>query len=272
MRVGEPCEKMPREGQDVLAAIAQRRHADVEHVQAVVEVQAKAAALDLLGQLLVCRGDDAHVDGQIARAPQPAERHLLEDAQQLRLRRHRHLADLVEEQRPAVGLLEQPALLRLRVGERAALVAEQLALQKILGDGRAVDLDERAVAPPRRAPRDQVRDQLLARAGLALDQDGRVGRLGDLVDHADHLLHRRRQTGNEVAHRGLRPRPQLADLRAQALGLQRLAHGDDEIGELQRLRQVVERAQLQRLHRAGDVGVRGRDHDQRIDAPLARLL
>jgi hypothetical protein len=44
---------------------------------------------------------------------------------------------------------------------------------------------------------------------------------------------------------------QLAHLRAQPLGLQRLAHGDDQIGQLQRLRQVVERAQLQRLHGAG---------------------
>ena len=48
-------------------------------------------------------------------------------AQQARLQVERHVADLVEEQRAAVGLLEAAAPRRLRAGEGAALVAEQLA-------------------------------------------------------------------------------------------------------------------------------------------------
>ena len=56
---------------------------------------------------------------------------LLEEPQQLGLQRRRHLADLVEKHRAAVGLLEQAALLLPRVGERAALVAEQLALEQV---------------------------------------------------------------------------------------------------------------------------------------------
>ena len=50
----------------------------------------------------------------------------------------RDLADLVEEERAAVGLLEAPLATRDRAGERAALVAEQLALEERLGERRAV--------------------------------------------------------------------------------------------------------------------------------------
>ena len=69
-----------------------------------------------------------------------------EHAQQAHLQVGRHVADLVEEQRAAFGLLEPAAPQRLRAGERAALVAEQLGLQQVLRDRRGVDRDER---PPR---------------------------------------------------------------------------------------------------------------------------
>jgi len=53
-------------------------------------------------------------------------------AQQLGLQRQRELADLVEKDRAGVGLDEQARLVDARVGERAALVAEQLALDQPL--------------------------------------------------------------------------------------------------------------------------------------------
>ena len=49
------------ERRDVLRALAQRRHADRQHVQAVVQVLAEALLLDGLQQIDVGRGDDAHV-------------------------------------------------------------------------------------------------------------------------------------------------------------------------------------------------------------------
>ena len=74
-----------------------------------------------------------------------------EHAQQLRLQRRGHLGDLVEEERAAVGQLEaaQPPL--GGAGEGAALVAEQLALDERLGDGRAVEGDERLLARSERS-------------------------------------------------------------------------------------------------------------------------
>ena len=57
----------------------------------------------------------------------------------LGLRGRGEQADFVEEQRAAVGRLEQADAGALRVGERAALVAEQLGLGERLGQRRAVE-------------------------------------------------------------------------------------------------------------------------------------
>ena len=53
-----------------------------------------------------------------------------------------HVADLVEEQRAALGLLEASSPLLLRPGKRAALMAKKLGLQQVLRTCRGVDRDE----------------------------------------------------------------------------------------------------------------------------------
>ena len=114
-----------------------------EHVQPVVQVLAQLALLHRLERVDVGRGDDAHVDRLLVAAAEAAERALLQHAQQLDLRRRRHLGDLVEEQRAAVGELEAALPPLGGAGERALLVAEDLALEQRLGNRRAVDGDER---------------------------------------------------------------------------------------------------------------------------------
>src|SRR5204863_352965 len=89
------------------------------------------------------------------------------------LERVGELADVVEEERAALGELDAAAAPRERAGERAALVPEQLALEQLLGQRRAVDGDEwsaRALAPAV----DRARRQLLAGAALAEQEHGRV--------------------------------------------------------------------------------------------------
>ena len=113
----------------------------------------------------------------------------LEHAQQVHLHVGRHLGDLVEEQRAAVGALEAAAVLPRRAGERALLVAEQLGLDQVRRDGAAVDGDERAAAALA-AIVDRPGDELLARSRLAYDEDrGRRGR--HLLDHRVHGSHGR---------------------------------------------------------------------------------
>src|SRR3989454_12673025 len=65
----------------------------------------------------------------------------LDRPQQLPLDREIDVADLVEEQEPALSCLDEARLRFLGVRERAALVAEQLGFHERRGQGRAVDLD-----------------------------------------------------------------------------------------------------------------------------------
>ncbi len=76
-------------------------------------------------------------------AADAADLALLQHAQQLALHAGRHLADLVEEQRAAVGDLEQAARVVLGAGEGAARVAEQRRFEQRLRDRGAVFADER---------------------------------------------------------------------------------------------------------------------------------
>ena len=99
----------------------------------------------------------------------------------------RQVADLVEEERAAVGELEAALLLRARVRERAGLVAEQLGLDEAFGQRGAAHADE-GLARAGRVVVEGVGDELLARAGLAADQDGRPARRG-LNDLLVELLH-----------------------------------------------------------------------------------
>ena len=107
-------------------------------------------------------------------AAEPLELALLQHAQQLDLDVRVHVADLVEEQRAAVGPLEAPLLARRRAGERPFLVAEQLRLDQRVGQRRAADLHER-LGCALRVVVDRLRDQLLAGARLAADQHRGVG-------------------------------------------------------------------------------------------------
>ena len=177
-----------REQRDVLAPLAQRRHVQREHGQAVVEVGAEATALDLAGEVAVGGGDHPHVDVVRAVGADALDLAALQRAQQLGLQRQRQLADLVEEQRAPVGHLELARPVAQRAGEGARHVAEQLALGDRLRQRRAVDVDQRLFAPRRQGVH-VLRDQLLADAGLAGDEHRQVGG-GDHLDLLEQPRHR----------------------------------------------------------------------------------
>ena len=91
---------------DVLGPVAQRRHADADDVDPVVEVLAELALLNRLRRVDICRGDQPHVHRLFLLPAEPADCSLLQHAQQLRLDARRHLGDLVEEQRARMCKLE----------------------------------------------------------------------------------------------------------------------------------------------------------------------
>ena len=98
--------------------------------------------------------------------------------------------DLVEEERPAVGDLEEPLLLLVRAREAPLLVTEQLALEQVLGHRGAVLPDEELVAAARAVVHGGG-DELLAHARLPLDEHRHL-RVDDLVELRDEGAHRAR--------------------------------------------------------------------------------
>ena len=186
----------PGELGDVALALAQGRDPDGEDAQTVEEVLAEGALGDAALQIAVRGGDDAGVDLDGAAAADAGDLPLLEDAQELGLGGEGQLADLVEEDGALVGDLEETGLaLAVGPGEGAALVAEQLALGKVLGDRAAVDADE-VLPGAGGALVDVRRDALLADAGLALDEDDGV-ELGGAADDAQEV-ERRGILGDEL--------------------------------------------------------------------------
>ena len=152
-------------------------------------------------QVPVRRGDQADRDLLLFGAADPGERLGLEHAEHPGLGGQRHLADLVEEQGAAVGPGKHALVLGDGPGERPFFVAEQLALEQLLGDRRAVDRDER----PGRARRqivDEARRELLARPALAVQQHRRRAR-GHALDEHLQLAHR----GRAPDHSRHLPRP-----------------------------------------------------------------
>ena len=160
---------------------------------------------------------------------------------------------------PPDGQLELPELLLVRAGERAALVAEQRALDQLVRDRRQVDRDERRVAPAGLAV-EQPREQLLAGAALAENQHRRR-QLRDLLHQIDDVADLPARTDQELA---LAP---LGDLGAQhhhlaveILALAGVAHERSQLVVVEGLGDVVVGAVLHRLHGGLDL-VDRRDHD-----------
>src|ERR1700691_1010033 len=91
-------------------------------------------------------------------------------------------------------------------GEGAALMAEHLGLQQLVGNRRAIDRHESAPAP-RRQGMDRPRDDFLAGAALARDQHGRIGG-GNALDQGPQLDYAR-MLADEAAF-GERPRSAIS--------------------------------------------------------------
>ena len=172
---------------DIVDALAQRRHPDREHVQAVVEIFAELAVFDLLDHVAVGRRDQAEVDLDRLLRTDRIDLAFLQRAQQLDLRFERQFADFVEEQRAAVGFLEFADASVDGARERALLVAEQDAFDQVFRDRAAVDGDER-LAGALAFALDGACDQFLADAALAFDENGDV-RCGRALAERDDALH-----------------------------------------------------------------------------------
>ena len=147
------------------------------------------------------------------------------------------------------------------------LVAEELRFDELLGDGGAVDLDER-LAGPQAVGVDGPGDELLARAALAVDQDGGVGRR-DLEDLLPEVLDERVVADDLVVLLGLLL--EVLAFPAEARLLEGVADAEEDALAVERLLQEIEGPELGRLDGRLD-GALPRDHDDlRDERPLPEL-
>src|SRR5262249_50743088 len=111
-----------------------------------------------------------------------------------------HFSDLVEKERPAVGLLEHADPIADRARECAAHVAEELTLDQIFRDRTAVHCDEGS-GRSRGSPVTGARDYLLARARFTLQANRGLRRRDPLDDGVDaaHLETRAHDVGEALA-------------------------------------------------------------------------
>ena len=156
------------EERDIVPPVPKGREVDGDHAQPVVEVLPERAARDHPLQALVGGRDHADIHPDIPRRADGLHLPLLKDPQEARLDRGARGADLVKEDRAAVGRLEEAVLAGDRPGEGAFLVPEELGLQQRLGDRPAAHRHERLAAAA--AVRvEGASDELLSRAALAVD-------------------------------------------------------------------------------------------------------
>ena len=178
--------KWSRNKRDFVAALAQRRNLDVEHVEPVVQVGPEFALFDPLGQIAVGGGDHADVGGRLhaigADAPDLA---VLEKAEHESLHAQTGLADFVEEDGAAVGEFQQAGLVAVCTGEAAPHMTEQLRLEQRIGNCGAVERDQLDVAAAALLMNEPGHD-FLTDTALAREENFGV-RTGGVVDFTFEL-------------------------------------------------------------------------------------
>jgi len=126
-------EKIARQQGDVLGAFPQRRHGQGQHIEAIVQVLAKALGAEAGLQVLVGRGDDPDIDGLRVAGADRADLAALQAAQQFGLDGGADVADLIEMDGAAVGGGEQAPVVAVGPGEGASDVAESSLSSRFSG-------------------------------------------------------------------------------------------------------------------------------------------
>src|SRR5215475_401559 len=147
---------MEREQFNVTDSLAQRRHADRLLFDTFKQILAEIPAPNRFGKIDVGGADEPRPELNLLLPSKTTETPLLNHAQQLALQRRRKVSDLIEEKRSISGLLKISDAALFSVGENSFLVAEHLALEQVLGNGRDLHVNPRLVG---------MRPQLVNRPG-----------------------------------------------------------------------------------------------------------
>src|SRR5262245_60960166 len=110
-------DKMLDEGQNILAALSERRYRNGHHTEPEIKVLTKRAAFHLRLQVSIGRGDDADINLLFLNSADAPKPFLLHHGQDPGLNRRFHFGDLVEKNSPFVGQFEQSRLAGVSAGE-----------------------------------------------------------------------------------------------------------------------------------------------------------
>src|ERR1043166_4563054 len=180
-------DEVVHEQRNILQTFAKRRQGYVDDVQAIEEIAAEPPGLDCRGEISVGARDDTAVDLDRLDAAESPHLLVLDPAEELHLKVHRHLADLVQEDRAMIRGSEQAGTRLHGAGEGALHVPEELALHKRVRNGSTVDGHEGLIATGTGRV-DGASDEFLAGAALPGDQHVTPSGadLGDLSADGDH--------------------------------------------------------------------------------------
>ena len=175
------------QNRNVHFAIAEWRHCDRHDMQAEKQVVTEFSFGNEFGKILVRCSDQADIGVERFAASDTLEGSLAQDAQDFHLRGEVDLADLIQKQRAAFGLLKpaDPTLEGSREG--SFLMAEQLAREQLGRECGTMDGEEFPLRPGAEVV-NGVCGEFFARAALALDQNRRAGG-SHLLDRLENLHH-----------------------------------------------------------------------------------
>src|ERR1700758_2791846 len=143
-------EEMPEQERNFRGPLPERWNINGKDIQSIVKILAQAAGFHGLLNLYVGGGEHSHVNANHVAPTEPRVLMILKHMQELRLQMGTHLSDLVQKNRALIRQFKFAWLRTHRSRKRALLVAEQLGLQQLAGEGGAVDLDERLIAAGRK--------------------------------------------------------------------------------------------------------------------------
>ncbi|MDQ5880029.1 MAG: hypothetical protein QG638_2766, partial [Pseudomonadota bacterium] len=114
----------------ILAALPQCGHAQLDHIEPVIEILAETSGIHALAQVAVSCRDDAHIDRLFGRTANFAYPLFLDGTQQLDLHRQRQIGHLVKKERAAAGRLKETITITVRTGKGTLAITEEFAFHQ----------------------------------------------------------------------------------------------------------------------------------------------
>ena len=160
--------------QNLVLALAKWWELQVHRVDAVVQVLTEGAVLYHLRNVAVGSTDEADINRYLFGIADTNDSTVLQHAQEFRLQVQWDIANLIEEKRTAVGLLELTHMVGMCIGESTFDMSKQFALEECFGNSACVHAHHRTVGTRREAV-DLVGKDILTRTILARDEDRCIG-------------------------------------------------------------------------------------------------